>query len=470
MQARMFRIMGYAGYWDARLGWFPNSWFYQDSSSLYNGDSVPLQHPEWILHDQYGTQAFINWGCWNGWCPQYAPDFSSETFRHWWINQARESLSHGYKGIFIDDVNLVMNLTDGTNQLTPIDNSTGLPMTQQAWEKYVADFLTEVRHAFPSIEICHNAIWFAGQADPAHDPYLAQQIKAANYINFERGFADSGLTGDDGFWSIQNLFRLTDAIHNLGGNIVAEQYDFDGQFSLASYFLVGNGSDLFANDSVSPNNWPGIYDVNLGNALAPRYTWNRLIRRDFANGIVLVNPPGQASVTVTLPSQYVDENGTVISSITLNGREGAVLTSYAPPGGPIPDGSYNLTNQFSGLVLDDPASSTQQDTQMIQWSLNHGANQAWNFVSKGSGYYTIQNGLSGLFLSASGWNGAALVQQNASGSDSQLWSLKPSGSNWEIINKASGLAIDDSGFSTVQGSGIIVWTPVGGVNQAWAIH
>ena len=62
-------------------------------------------------------------------------------------------------------------------QLTPIDNNTGLPMTQQAWEKYFADFLTEVRQAFPSVEICHNAIWFAGNADPAHDPYLRSKSK-----------------------------------------------------------------------------------------------------------------------------------------------------------------------------------------------------------------------------------------------------------------------------------------------------
>jgi hypothetical protein len=469
-QSHMFRIMGYAGYWDSRLSWFPNSWFYQDSSSLYNGDATSQQHPEWILHDQYGTPAFINWGCWNGTCPQYAPDYSNENFRQWWISQASLHLSVGYKGLFIDDVNLIMNLTDGSNALTPIDNNTGLPMTQQAWEKYIADFMTEVRQAFPSIEICHNAIWFAGNANPWTDPYLAQQIKAANYINFERGFADGGLTGDGGFWSIQNLFNLVDAIHQLGSNVIPEQYDFDGQFSLAGYFLVNNGTDLFANDSITPNNWPAVYDVNLGNALGARYTWNGLIRRDFANGIVLMNPPGSSTVKATLPSQFVDQNGTVVSSVTLKGREGAVLTGYVVPGGPIPDGTYNIINQYSGLVMDDPALSTSGGTQIIQWAMNHGLNQSWRFVSKGNGYYTIQNAFSGLFLDASGWNGAPLVQQTASSADSQLWFLKASGSNWSIINKASGLAIDDPGFSTDQGTKLIVWGSNGGPNQAWAIQ
>ena len=437
---------------------------------MYNGDAIVQQHPEWVLHDQYGTPAFINWGCGNGTCPQYAPDYSNEAFRQWWISQAQQNIAKGYKGLFIDDVNLIMNLTDGSNALTPIDPNTGQPMTQDAWEKYIADFLTEVRQAFPSTEICHNAIWFAGNANPSTDPYLAQQIKAANYINFERGFADGGLTGDGGFWSIQNMFNLMDSIHQLGSKLVAEQYNFDGQFSLASYFLINNGADLFANDSITPNNWPALYDVNLGRAQAARYTWNNLIRRDFANGIVLMNPPGRATVTVTLPSQYVDQNGTVVSSVTLSARQGAILTAYAAAAGPVPDGTYNIINQSSGLVMDDPGRSTQPGVQMIQWAANYGPNQSWHFVSKGSGYYTIQNASSGLFLSGSGSNGSALVQQTASTANSQLWLLKASGSNWTIINKASGLAIDDPASSKTQGTGLITWSPNGGVNQAWAIH
>ena len=187
----------------------------------------------------------------------------TESFRQWWIGEARKSLSLGYKGIFIDDVNLVMNLTDGRNQLTPIDNNTGLPMTQQAWEKYFASFLTEVRQAFPSVEICHNAIWFAGNADPTHDPYLTQQIKAANYINFERGFADSGLTGDDGFWSIQNLFRLTDAIHNLGTRSSRNNTISTGSSRLLPISSSAMGAICSRTMSVTPNSWPAIYDVNL---------------------------------------------------------------------------------------------------------------------------------------------------------------------------------------------------------------
>ena len=58
-QNHVFRILGYEGYWNSRLSWFPNSWFYRDISALYNGDSVVAQHPEWVLHDQYGSPVYI---------------------------------------------------------------------------------------------------------------------------------------------------------------------------------------------------------------------------------------------------------------------------------------------------------------------------------------------------------------------------------------------------------------------------
>jgi hypothetical protein len=136
------------------------------------------QHPEFILKDQAGSRLYINYGCGGGMCPQYAPDDSSEAFRQWWIAEARSRFSAGYKGLFIDDVNLSRNLTDGTFSAIPIDNNTGQPMTQQAWEEYFVRFLAEVRRAFPIAEICHNALWYSGSGNPASEPYVAQEVQA----------------------------------------------------------------------------------------------------------------------------------------------------------------------------------------------------------------------------------------------------------------------------------------------------
>lgn len=103
----------------------PNSWFYQDSSSIYAYSPIVQQHPEFILKNQTGQMLYINFGCSNGSFPQYAPDYSSEAFPQWWIAEAATTFEAGYKGIFIDDVNLSMNLTNGSASDTPIDDKTG---------------------------------------------------------------------------------------------------------------------------------------------------------------------------------------------------------------------------------------------------------------------------------------------------------------------------------------------------------
>ena len=296
-----------------------------------------------------------------------------------------------------------------------------------------------------------------------------QQIRAADFINLERGFADSGLT-NAGPWAIQNLFSYIDVVHQAGKHILAGQYGFDGQFSLASYFLINNGLDLFSNDSITPLNWPAMYDVNLGTALGSRRAWNGLIRRDFSGGMVLINPPNSASVTVDLPGNFTDLNGNPLTTITLAGRQGAILLGTVQTTGPLPDGTYQLTNQNSMLVLDDANQSLQPGNAMIQWANNGGRNQFWNFVWNGSGYYTIQNQMSQLYLTSGGVKLMPLTQQAGGNNDTQLWSLKRNGSNYFIVNKATGMAIDDPNFAKTQGLKIVVWPLNGGINQTWSIH
>ncbi|HXE42523.1 MAG TPA: RICIN domain-containing protein, partial [Candidatus Baltobacteraceae bacterium] len=46
------------------------------------------------------------------------------------------------------------------------------------------------------------------------------------------------------------------------------------------------------------------------------------------------------------------------------------------------DGSYTFYNLHSGLVLEDPGSSTNKTTQMDQWGSNGGSNQKWNLLKQ----------------------------------------------------------------------------------------
>jgi hypothetical protein len=344
-------------------------------------------------------------------------------------------------------------------------------MTQRAWEQYLAGFLVEVRKAFPKAEICHNTLWYSGSGNPASDPYVAQEVQAANYVNLERGFDDTGLGGDGSFWSVQNFMAYIDAVHSKGTKVVLEQYGTDGtEYALAGYFLTGNGGDLFADDSMTPDNWWSGYDVDLGNALGGRYAWNALIRRDFENGVVLMNPPGKPTVTAALGDAMTNFAGKMVSSVTLASRTGAVLLGKPPihPQSTVLEaGTYTIRSVFSGWVLDDPGWSIKSGTQVIQWASNGGNNQKWVVASNGNGFYTIMNYFNGLYLTA---QKGELLEMTKNNADSQLWSLTGHESTFVVRNKYTGETIDDPGFSVKQGIGIIVWWPTGGTNQEWTIQ
>ena len=88
------------------------------------------------------------------------------------------------------------------------------------------------------------------------------------------------------------------------------------EYNLACYYLITNGYDTHDNSQATPDNWWSTYDLDLGAAVGGRYTWNGLFRRDFANGMVLVNEPGASSATVSIGSGFTNTNSQVIRRIT----------------------------------------------------------------------------------------------------------------------------------------------------------
>ena len=110
------------------------------------------------------------------------------------------------------------------------------------------------------------------------------------------------------------------------------------RYSLASA-LMGDGYFAYnGNGSYSSASWYDEFNVGLGAALQPAVTaaWqNGVYRRDFQNGIVLVNPRGNGTQTVTLGGTFhkilgtqdpATNNGQTVTSVTLNAADGIVLT------------------------------------------------------------------------------------------------------------------------------------------------
>ena len=340
LNTHIWRMGTYTPYFNGMTSWYPNAWMYKDSYALYTDESIATQHPEWVLRDASGNPLYIPWGCSNGTCPQYAGNIANQAFRQWWISNAKTELSSAsYRGLFVDDVNMEMRVGNGHEEaVAPIDPATGQPMTATAWRAYMAQFMQEIRADLPNYEIVQNAIWYSDGDAGTSDASIRNQISASNYVYLERGVNDSGITGGSGQWSLNALFSFIDQVHALGKGVVLDGTSSSipaMEYNLASYFLVSSGNDGVSGAGQTPENWWAGWNVNLGEATGPRYTWDNLLRRDFAGGMVLVNAPDEPTQTVTLPTPMLNVNGETVTSVTLSAASGAILVG-APPTTPQP--------------------------------------------------------------------------------------------------------------------------------------
>lgn len=345
MNAKFWRSEVFTPYFDNKTSWYKNGWVYEDSYSIYPSSPNVTAHPDWILKDTGGNRLYIPWGCANNTCPQFAADIGNPAYRSWWIGVVKQAVAKGYKGVWVDDVNMDMNVGNGQGQtVAPVDPRTGKPMTPVAWRGYMATFMEELRAAVPNAEILHNSVWYAVWGPRDTDPYVQRQIKAADFINVERGVNDDGLTGGTGEWSLNALLGYIDRVHALGKGVIYDGFDASVQgreYNLAAYYLTSTGNDGVGLGDMTPSNWWSMYDVDLGNACGTRALYQGVNRRDFAGGVVLLNEPGAPTRTVTLPQAMTDASGAKVTQVTLSARAGAVLrgtTSCTPaPTTPAPE-------------------------------------------------------------------------------------------------------------------------------------
>ena len=392
------RMRGYPPFFDQALSWAPPSDFYRDLYALYRDasldQSVMQQHPDWVLRDSQGRALYIPSGCDGSSCPQYAADIGSPGFRAWWISQAQDTVAKGYAGIFVDDVNMEMRVSNGAgNDVRPIDPRTGQPMTDANWRRYIAEFCEAIRAGLPTTQITHNALWWMDQSDP----YVQREIKSADTIELERGFNDGGLTQGGGTFGYETFMNHIDWLHSLGKTIVSEPYNLNSakrEYEMASLYLVKAANDAISSDyQADPTNWWSGWQTDLGAPKGNRYQWDGLWRRDFANGFVLTNEPGSPSRTAQLGGTYTRlSTGGQVSSVTLGASSGAVLIASAPsdpspPSDPPPTTSTSPPS--TNLALNKTATSESVEATGLEankandgnsgtrWSSAFADNQWW---------------------------------------------------------------------------------------------
>ncbi|MCM3626826.1 RICIN domain-containing protein [Paenibacillus glycanilyticus] len=205
------------------------------------------------------------------------------------------------------------------------------------------------------------------------------------------------------------------------------------------YMFIGDTWNKFGGTTgVGRNKWyPLTFDGN-GNPTINGYAqWNL----DAAAGTW--SPSSLLSLTQTFA--LVNRNSGKALSIVGNSASDGGLAEQRPYTGAgsqywklveAGSGYYYIQNTNTGKVLEitdslasdgtDP--STKDGTQASQRTLNGNANQKWELIGTGDGYYKLKNANSGKVLGMSGGStgdGAPVIQWAESGSTNQNWSLAP---------------------------------------------
>lgn len=342
---RFWRMEVFTPFFDSRVNWYPGGWVYKDSFAIYADDAGDVsRRGKWILKDTSGQPLYIDYDCGRKsstgvalGCPQYAADITDPAFRADWIADLRATFAaRNYRGVWVDDVNLAQTLARkfGETGVTAYSPTLKRAITDADWRRAMATFMEEIRAGIaPQKEILHNSPWGYGRdADGGWYPEADRQIRAADYINREGGFAsDSGLSTPE---QLRGMLGYADLVHRLGKGVVFDDFpanDTEREYSLAGYLLANTGADAVGDISQTPSAWWPGWDTDLGAAKGPRFRWNGLLRRDFDGGMVLLKEPGSAATgTVALGATLKNLAGQSVTSVNLAAGRGAVLKGTPP--------------------------------------------------------------------------------------------------------------------------------------------
>jgi hypothetical protein len=292
--------------------------------SAYALDAATVTaHPEWILKDGSGNRLYLG--------TAVAADFGNPTYRAWWITQATAQAA-GLRGIYVDDVAMERRVYSAFGALANArDPRTGATMTEANWQRSMADFMVELRTALPTAEIVHDVNWTKGDAGTQ----IVRELGAAGTVAIEKGFNDPAIVTTTNWESLAGYVARRQAA---GQTVLLDGYaDAPAArlYGLGATLLLDTGRLALGNDAwTAPNRfWTG-YDVALGAPTSARYAWSGVWRRDFANGTVLVNQPGNGARAVALGAGFADLDGVTQDQLTLAAGSAAVLKRV--PVAPVP--------------------------------------------------------------------------------------------------------------------------------------
>ncbi|MBB6627238.1 hypothetical protein H5V45_07875 [Nocardioides sp. KIGAM211] len=280
-------------------------------------------HPGWFLRDAAGRQ--LEWSDWPG---LYPMDVSRPAYaRRWSGNVLRELRAHDWDGVMLDDV-----LTELSH--TVFDNRVSTRISTDA-QMYAATekFLSRVGPGLQAAgyqAITNIAFQWDDWRSVVEDwsPYVSGW---ENEYFVKWGLSDDSgrFTGADWEWKMQ----LAAWCAQRGMPLLAVTYsttaDVASQvYHRATWLLTWNGrtgSSIFVPDEEFTNHWLSAPTIEIGQPAGPRERLpSGIWRREYAGGMVLVNPSSTAQ-RIALGRSYRTANGRRVDSVRLAPATASIL-------------------------------------------------------------------------------------------------------------------------------------------------
>jgi hypothetical protein len=283
---------------------------------------------------------------------------SGQNFAQWFGNYVAKEFGNAnpaLDGIYTDNVFWKPRRDGDWNFDGKIDSQNNA--TVQGWYRAgYRQYVDAARKAMPGkLQLANVADW--GQSNAV----LTEYKGAFNGGVLERIIGASWSVEAQGWSAMMAHYRKTMDALAAPKYAIFEQYGDPTDYQAMRYGLASCLMDdaYYAfNDSSHQNygvTWFDEFDAKLGNAVSKPQTsaWQQgVYRRDFENGIVLVNPKGNGQREVTLEGDFVKLKGTQAASVndgstvrkvTLKDRDGIILMRVKPVKRPAPPASITTT-------------------------------------------------------------------------------------------------------------------------------
>jgi hypothetical protein len=329
-------------------------------ASLY----AKLDSMNWYLYENGGSGTIVN-----SWFPGayelnntlFVPtDSNGDTWVSWYAKWAVQQYSvpnPSLDGFFLDNT-FWKPRVDGDYNRDGTTDSASNPTTATWWRLGTRKHLDTMRQLMPGKFQVGNLDW---DSPAAVFPELNQQLNGG-LMEGMIGYSWSDETWGGWTTMMQGYRKVIAAMAAPKLGMFAQigsATDYQSfRYGLASC-LMDNGYYVFST-SGTYGDAPDFdeYNANLGNAISAPQTaaWQHgVYRRDFDNGIALVNPKGNGAQTVQLETSYKRllgtqapgvNNGQTVTSVTLQDRDGIILMKLAPLVRPDAPGNVTVTQNW----------------------------------------------------------------------------------------------------------------------------